>query len=372
MFYPDQEDTKEVVLNNNQSNRIVEIMQIFEDDDFHRFVPGYVLYQNDRIKVKEAYLHGTGSYALRRILVEGLSANKRSSRLSGEDSALNNNSDTRFVSLADSNKRGESIARAYAFSSSSGEAIGFNSDSYFELSRIQRLLKDYGGIDNFVEYQVSLFVNSENIQSIEEYRRVFLLEAEFLLEYGLGYGNYVFSVQRATNEIDELKRVLDMNDQELHLLESSSLIDIRKVLFKANILRNKLDKDILNELDHLVNSGNKSWLWRKIDASINHLESSIERYKSRDQFEREELENQFPVVLLIDGEGIEFEKDKLAIIEEKRTKEIINSSRFKEIRVPQEKISEVRSWLDQLDLDIVVSPLEFFEVNEVVESTLSH
>lgn len=338
------------------------LYEISDDPDYQRLLPGCIEYSRNRPTAENPYLHGTGSYALRRILKEGLTPRGSERRPSGEAAYHYwDAEESPFVSLATDEPVGEFIARIYSYATSTDPGLSYNADSYFDIDRTQRFVRAMGGMERITELMLAHALETHDTDDVDSIRDTIRLEIEFSLETGLGYGQYVLSTERAKQNIQDIQRLLDGNIDDYH--------EIRRLLFHNQIFRGRPKSFVDKELKTLTDE--ESWLTRKLRSTIEHWKEAVSTYNALPASEREEIENQFPVVLLIEGKGMKVHSPDSPIPHERVTHSAIEPNRIREIRVPESKVETVRKWVEEAQLEnVTVTPLEYYEIDEVVQSAL--
>jgi len=342
-----------------EKDKTSELRRLSDNKEFQSLLPEYVEYWNNRPVAEEPYLHGTGSHALKRILEEGIKPRANESGVTGEAAVLSLGPKD-FISLASSGRDGEMIATTYAYASCAETGLLFNADEHFPKDRVERTLEAIGGKDAFIERVLESDVRDYGVTDIEEKKKSLEIETDIMFEHALRYGAYVFKPEDARQSIDALEKIKNG--------EISDIDSVHRTLFINGILQGKSEnfiKDRLSELD-----SEDCLIKKQIDIVKTRLRERIVSYEELPAEERNEIENQFPVVIMLEGKRNSIEDPGVPLLQERVSKESIQASAIREIRVPTKNVSTVEKWLGKNNLDdIVVTPLEFYEIHEVVENS---
>lgn len=361
--------------------------------EFKRLLPGYVEYMKSEPVAKEPLIHGTGSYALKRIIKEGFVPQRGGEILHGEKVAHHTNvkkEQINPISFTTPDADGEKVAHWYAMLAAKEPQLSFNSDKILN-NRTERILNEvYGGMNEVIEVAVEkemeLLADQKDNLNMSEVKEIARKELRKDIEQKLidrgKKGANVFNPELAQERIQQLNDLLSGR--------ASSVEEVESVLRDLTLLENfmysyasggsKLPKYKTREVVEKViddlhnkprNSENRAY--RKLSNALEAWKGKIEKYEKLPEEERKKIDNQFPCFIVLEGKEI---KDKLVDKSEwmrNRIKELqgyenISPDKIKEIQVPESKIDEVKEWLRESGLDGVrVVPFEYHEMKEVIQ-----
>lgn len=340
-------------------DKMSELKALSNNKEYQRLLPGYLEYWQSRPTAEEPYLHGTGSYALKRILKDGIKPRAGESSITGE-SALLSLGPKDYVSLATPSRDGEIIATTYAYTSSGETGLSYNADEYFQKDRVTRTIEAIGGKNAFIERVLESVVQEYGIQDVGEMRKTLEFETGVMFESALQYGAYVFKPEESKRRIDALKRIQGGKVTDINV--------VHQVLFLNGIFQGQREEFIKDRLSERNEEG--SVINNQINTAIRKLDERMVSYETLPKEEKVEIENQFPVVIMLEGKEENIVDPKVPLLQERVATKTIRASAIREIRVPQKYVPEVQEWLEEDNLPgVKVTPLEFYEIHEVVEGS---
>ncbi|MFH0792247.1 MAG: hypothetical protein V1905_03480 [bacterium] len=129
------------------------VERAMQDPEFQRLLPGYQAYEKADPPARKPIIHGTGSYALRRIIKNGFVPQK--SVLSGERAHRFGSDEARPTCFNAPENGGEKFSHWYGDLAARDNQLSFDADRYLK-SRTMRIVEDViGGVDARVN-EVSL------------------------------------------------------------------------------------------------------------------------------------------------------------------------------------------------------------------------
>jgi hypothetical protein len=252
------------------------------------------------------------------------------------------------------------VARGYAYASAAEQGLSYNADEHFsEKGRVRRIMDAIGGRKALVSRVLASEIKKEDVGHVEEKRTMLGFEMGILFERALQYGAYVFKPEDARRRIDDLQRVQDGGVIDYD--------DAHRVLFMNGICRGLGDDFIQARLAE--KDEEDSWLKGKIRVAVSDLETRIDSYEQLLAEERDEIEHQFPVVIMLEGKEAGVIDTGMPLLQERVGTQTIKPGAIREIRVPLRNVSTVEGWVVENGLaEVKVTPLEYYEIHEVVES----
>lgn len=369
-------------------NKIQKICDEESFSQFENFFPEYLKYINEKNKnIERPLVHGTGSFALKKIIERGLVPQEIKEIMSGEKTKIAyGEKEVIPLSFCDGNDpNGEKVSHYYANQAGIKKDLSVDSERILGERRIDRLLNEvYGGWKKAVKDTVEKFEKIRKQKEIdetgtyvdltEEELKITREEAEKIIKFNYENvakeGAYLFDAKESQEKIEEAK----------HLLNGElSAEQVEATLRKLNILDSELEyqktplhktKEVVLKIMNNIALEN-SYTRNKIIDIIKNLENAIKRYELLEPKEKEELANQFPCYITIEGEGLncatgEGIKD---VTEEVRCYDNVDPSRIKTIQVPEKYIPVVNSWLISAELpNVKIIPYEYFEMQEIIEA----
>jgi len=389
--------TREPIMNGQNEKEAAE--RAMNDPEFQRLLPGYREYEKMESAAKKPIVHGTGSYALRRIIKNGFVPQRLV--LTGERAYLDIDEQINWVCFTTPENGGEKFSHWYADLTAKNNQLSFDADNYLE-PRTIRIVKDVmGGIEAMVD-RVSyneldnipdeeLAIEKERI--LEETKTEIRKEFEWSVEDRGRKAANVFDPDIANEEITQLMSLLEGIDERVgnieEIIRKFALLDEFRSYHvqygdgeKLPLYRNREVIEwvyrILNDKSHDLHALIVDAVNRKIDS----LRRKIAEYEALPLEEREEIRDQFPCYIVVEAEGIMNEltqrpkkaKGKFGGIGgeiiELWSHNRIPPEMIREIQVPESRIPLVKSWLEDAGINgIRLVPFEYFEMKEVLEKS---
>lgn len=353
---------------------------VYKNPDFTRLLPAYVENLRHKSEIKKPVVHGTGSYALKKILSEGFVPQKGQEALMGENSSHRTymeSGDINPLCFAVPDDNGERVSHWYATLPCRQKSLSIDSDQFLD-SRTKRLFEGaYGGMDAVVSTEMLKELKQFEISDkdlIEKTKQEVQKDIECKLINRMRESANVFDQEKSSENLKGLEMLLSGElkdiDEVSRLLRELNLLDN----FRSNKDGQKLPKyktgEIVAELIRNL-SDSSSWEYNQIDQIKKEIENKLQKYKS---FSREELEaigSQFPCYITLEGENLNLKESPwLKISQEMQSFEVIPPEAIKEIQVPESKIEEIKSMLMDFGLgDVRIVPFEFYEMKEIIKHT---
>ncbi|MDD3661585.1 MAG: hypothetical protein PHG63_00820 [Candidatus Dojkabacteria bacterium] len=335
-----------------------------QDPDFQRLHAQYLEYlQNEPVtKVKLPLYHGTGSYALRRILHDGFVPRSSSASLTGDSasSPWTPEEGSAFTSFAPGTSEGAVFARGYAYQSSREWGLSYTADEALGASFLERVqTKFFPDMNAAVEAEHKRVIGLGNNDPEDEVREAIKMEMDIQRERMQTPGAFVFSPDSAREMIGELQRL--QNGEIEDTVAAERLLRANNVLWRrgASVVRQTLQ----------TLSDPQSWLTKRIEELKASYAQMIIAYENLSDDERNELEHQFPCMVLVEGDGMKLGNKATAFVPEVQALERTEPQRVREISVPESKVETVQKWIEAEGLKgVIVTPLEFSEVKDVLDS----
>ncbi|MFH1129293.1 MAG: hypothetical protein V1686_00960 [Patescibacteria group bacterium] len=373
--------------NENKADlKLEKLKSVCDDPKFQELLPEYIENEKDKkLEVNEPLVHGTGSFALKRIIEQGFVPQRGGELLHGEKVTHHTNAEKEEVnpiSLTTEDETGEMIGHWYALLATKGSQLQFNSDKFLD-KRLTRILNEvYGGTDTATELrlkgEIDLLIKTKEpnlTQAVEISKQELIKDFEQKLIDRSREGANVFDVDFVKNKIEKLNLLLDQKikdaDQVEEILRENNLLESFRHYFAPRGERLPICKtrEITQRL--LENRQEDSWVYDEIRKIRDILQGKVDNYNNLSEQERKEIDNQFPCFITIESEKLEL-KDKSERMHDK-VRELVSDSviekeRIKEIQVPKSKIEEVQKWLKEFKLENVrMIPFEYYEMRQVIE-----
>lgn len=362
-----------LIPDDNRKSKIQELCSLAEFENFERLLPGYIEWQQTKEEsIEKPLVHGTGSYALRRILKEGFSP-QHGGGIGGGESTYT--SQQKFgdkpnpVSFAALDTNGEIISHWYAMLNSSEPGLTFNSQNMLG-ERIDRVITDiYGGAENVINRRLKEAttpdMSEEQIQAarneieksmrhkiIERGRRVANVFDPEYTKARIARGESLMRGEVGIEEAEEILRDFEMikdkmEDQNTPLYETAKVI---KTLITAC-------------------QDPKSHNGEKLAEKVERDKKNLRDYEHLSEAEKQEMRDQFPCFIMIEGSGVETPSDWFGdVVKEVHSFSNVPTGLIKEIQVPEVKIAEVETWLEEAGLKgkVRIIPIEYFEIQEAI------
>lgn len=359
--YPISEDT--LVTEDNTETK----EQLPTNPNFQRLHQAYQEYLNNEplAQVNVPLYHGTGSYALRRILHQGFIPRSSTSTLSGDSatSPWTPEDGFAFTSFTPSTPDGLTVAKGYAYQSSREHGLSYTADKFLGSPFLERAkAKLFPDIEETIETEVDRIIKQGSQDSEDEIRDAVRMEKEIQIERLQTPGAFIFDPDSAREMIARLQLLQDQKIEDKG--ETERLLRMNNILWRRG---SSVVQESLKTL-----SDPQSWLSKRIEQLKKTYSDMIKVYESLPDSERDELEKQFPCIILIEGEGMNLGHEATAFTPEVQVLEKTGPQRIREIIVPESKIPLVQQWIKEEGLGkIPVTPLEFTEIHDIVDSEKS-
>lgn len=400
MLENEKSKLNEIFIENNISKEdgeaVISMFDVLDGRDKKEFIsllPGYFKFKKENKNLidslEKPLIHGTGSYSLKKIISEGFRPRKLSEIITGEKSLIKNEEDENLIpiSFCDPNyQNGIEISHYYATQiTSSGkleDMLSINSEKYLENKTDQLLEYVYEGMENAIDDSIKMreeklkekfgdeyheLTDEQKKKSKEIAREIILNKYEMLKADDA----YVFSLEKNQKKIKDLEKIID-NNQLIDLNEARRIFLETGMLTGEIEYQNKSYYQIDQIVEDLLRSARQenTYINKKIKNTIKGSETLRDKILENYNIdERNEIQNQFPVYFLVNGENKDLvEFMGIGKAKEYRCEENISNKDIKQIQVPKKFMPEVIKWVKEAGLDEnVVVPFEYYEIDQIIK-----
>lgn len=412
MFNPEagKKNFKEAEPETESFSEKEKLERLSDNPAYKKLLDGYLEYEEKEPVAEEPLIHGTGSFALKKILNEGFKPQKQDETLAGERASLPSGAgdEESPVSFTIPDRKGEKTAHWYALLSSSSSELAFNADQEFSQlnkklqnkipeDRTERLLEEvYGGIEEVLDKEIeeeknriSKAIERGDLSSSavpENVNKIIRKEAKKDIIYKLKSRQKqeanIFNPELAEEKINSADEILngkvkDAADAEQALRRLGLLDEFRSYNLEGKIsetLRFNTENAI-QDLVKDINKGSfsednkaKAYFIKRVKQAKRAWEDKLESLQDKSQEEKEEILNQFPCCIILEGESLLLEdSDWMHGVTEKHSESNIPPEKIKEIQVPKSQIEGVKTWVDDAGLeDVKITPFEYYEIKTFI------
>jgi|GEM_PF-1800853 len=360
----------------DMGNNVMETLE--NDQDFQRLLPEYEEYSEHPTKVEVPLVHGTGSMALQSILREGFMPGGGDISLHGE-AASRPRGEKDSSSFATGNAEGEIISHWYALEQARNTELSFDATKYIGDRTMYMVDSVYGGLENIKKQTLAEFSFET-----EEQRELAEAEVEASLQSKLkakmeSSGANLFTPERAKQMIAStdilLNGMLNPGKEEdvdtaveifrsLYLLEDLIMNDHET---HSRIRPDKTKEMVKKTLKDI--SDPSDWMRGQVETMRSELVKKMSAFESLPVEGKNELQNQFPCYIVLEGKGLDTEGSDW-MKGEVHIEGVVTPTAIREVQVPETKIPEVTEWVRKAGLEGVrIVPFEFYEMKEALEAT---
>ncbi len=369
----------EVIMDVNETNEQL-IKQAIE-----KLEPSFDDYESTKTEklsqIKRPIIHGTGSLALKGIIASGMVIRSGDEVMGGERATISQgNKDTRPISFAefDADGKGEATAHFYALLAAGNPELIINEAQIRHQNVVENYMAQLGpealenGIRKKLEREAAESLPDDNPELSLDWLRK---DAEQKFKLLSQEGAYSFNPDRVRQNIEELQKIIDgqYDDPELlgdKLLELGIVSDLRYYYHPKGTLPEPWSKlpELLKSAVEDVKDPD-SVTGRNFRAKLQVMRQKLAKYENLSPEEQEAIADQYPCVILVEGDGLELEEvNWMVTCQELHAKQNIEPSKIRQIRVPFIHVEQVMQMLTEAGLtDVEVIPFEYFEMERLID-----
>ncbi|MDO8512481.1 MAG: hypothetical protein Q7S57_04365 [bacterium] len=358
---------------------------VSENPEFQRLLPGFIEQGEQRPEIKKPLIHGTNSYAFKRIIVDGFVPQDGSKVHNGENVAHRTNlgeGKKNPTSFLEPSKKGDQLSHWYAMIASAKPELAFDSEGEIG-NRTQRIVDEvYEGVDKVVEdrFKEETLETHPTESKLSEAEKTEMaredLRQEILHKVAdrMKEGANIFNPKEATEKIVKIDGII--NGEPISIEEGEKLfrdlriVDSIRAMYapRGNKTPRYQTKEVI--ISFLAEATNGDGEARQLlMKQKNEIQGKLDAYESLPAEEHEEMKLSFPCFITVEGDGLETVKSNwMHKVVEFQMFDRTEPGRIKRVEVPESKIETVRRWLVDAGLaDVQVVPIEYFEMKEVIE-----
>lgn len=394
-------------LNTPELATVEDLKSACDNPEFQRLLPSYVEYLNNEKIAEKPYIHGTGSYALKRIIESGFVPQSGAEAVAGENVASRTRTGQKAnpICFTIPENGGEKVSHYYAMAAATEPDLTVDSDQILGVGRAERLAQDvYGGIETTARARFAEelkrpevrkhYQSPDNPGELDQAKvkagiAECVREIEYKKEDRMRRAANVFNLEHLQKQAEQLNGLLEgtLTDaaQAEKILRESRLFETARYRYAPRgeqVPRYESDKLVRQIIDEARDSSKMpkdkdDWTPRgAVLEAIKENQNKIELFNSKSPEEQQEILHQFPCYIVVEG-------DDLAVTEsgwlgpnvkELQSYDVVSRDRIREIQVPEAKIPEVEKWLQDDEgkrkpglENVRVVPFEYFEMKEVIE-----
>lgn len=358
--------------------QMIKMRELMESPDFNRLLPDFKEYISQKTAYERPLIHGTGSYALAKILHEGFKPQKGQETLVGENTAHRTRMDENRanpVSFATPDVNGNKISHWYATLPCKNLSLKVNSENCLGPRTTRVINEVYGGLDTAISAELKKELDQFGIKDpklVAVTKKEIEKDIRNKMVSRMRTAANVFNPELTQQNVRALDKILkgEINDPEkaAFYLREVNLLNIIRTDRNGNpVPRYKTAELIQHILQTVVNPD--SWAHKIISEATDELIKKMENYNSLSAEDRNSVENQFPCFLIVEGKGLTLtESQWMKATPEIQSFKDVPPSAIKEIHVPEAQIGKVQEMLNFNGLKgVKIVPFEFFEMKEVLD-----